>query len=63
METRQCLHVQSFAERLGCHPATVWRKAKYDPDFPKPFRIGGMTRWDSAEVDSYLEKALAERAA
>ncbi|WP_336619161.1 hypothetical protein [Defluviimonas aestuarii] len=55
--------VTVVAERLHCHSATVWRKAKTERDFPKPIRIGGMTRWSDAEIDAYLAKAEAAREA
>ena len=55
--------VEGLAARLNCHPATVWRKAKSESEFPKPIRIGGMTRWSDAEVDAYLAKAEAAREA
>jgi prophage regulatory protein len=47
--------------------ATVWRKAKDEPDFPKPVKVSPkITGWIEAEVDQYLEakvsKARGERA-
>lgn len=49
------------AERLGCSRATVWRKAKTDPDFPQPVKFSpGITGWIEAEVDAYLERKVAE---
>ena len=55
--TRKNVSVQDFAAQLGCHPATVWRYAKNDPRFPKPFRIGAMTRWSQDDIDAYLSQA------
>ena len=55
--------VAEFASRLSCHPATIWRKSKAEPDFPKPVRFGGLTRWKKAEIDAYLAKAEAQREA
>ena len=49
------------AEKIGAKSrATAWRKAKSDPDFPKPIKIsGGITGWIEAEVDAYLERRVA----
>jgi predicted DNA-binding transcriptional regulator AlpA len=41
--------------------ATVWRWAKNDLTFPKPFRLSkGVTCWDEGEISAWIEikKAL-----
>lgn len=50
------------AEKIGCKSrATVWRKAKADPDFPQPVSISsGITGWVESEVDAYIERKIAE---
>ncbi len=55
--------VQAVAGQLDCHTGTVWRKARIEPGFPKPVRLGGLTRWVQEEIDAYLAKAEAEREA
>ncbi len=49
------------AEKIGAKSrATPWRKAKSDPDFPKPVKVSeGITGWIEAEVDAYLERKVA----
>jgi prophage regulatory protein len=43
--------------------ATVWRKAKDDPSFPKPFHLSaGIAVWDEGEVVSWLDSKKAARA-
>lgn len=37
-------------------PATVWRLAKAGK-FPKPFKLSpGITVWDAAEIDQWIEQ-------
>lgn len=49
------------AEKIGCKSrATVWRKAKSDPDFPQPVKVSeGITGWIESEVDAYLVRRIA----
>ena len=44
--------------------ATVWRKVKYDPGFPRPFKLSqGVTVWDEAEILDWIEsKKVQQRA-
>ena len=36
---------------------TIWRWAKTDPTFPKPFRVSPqVTRWNEADVIGWLER-------
>lgn len=52
-----------------CHmtafsPATVWRKVKNDPRFPRPFKLSeGVTCWDEAEILGWVESRKSERGA
>lgn len=50
------------AEKIGCKSrATVWRKAKTDPDFPRPVSISaGISGWVEEEVDAYIRRKVAE---
>lgn len=42
--------------------ATIWRRAKEDPSFPKPFKLSpGITVWDKAEILDWLKTKKAER--
>lgn len=49
------------AEKLGLSRATVWRKAKEDPEFPKSIRLStAITGWIESEVDDYLARKVAQ---
>ena len=54
------LRVDHVAERIGGSRALVWRKAKDEPDFPKPVKIGGITGWVESEIDGYIRRKVAE---
>ena len=55
--------------QICCSTLYEWNnpKSKYHrPDFPKPIRLGGMTRtgavgWVAAEIDAYLAAIVAQR--
>jgi prophage regulatory protein len=49
------------AEKIGAASrATVWRKAKSEPDFPKPVKVSeGISGWVEAEIDTWLERRVA----
>lgn len=52
---RVVLRVRQTAERCGCSVATIWRKAKNDPQFPKPVRVSErVTGWLEHEINAYL---------
>lgn len=54
------LRDKQVADKIGGSRATVWRKAKTEPDFPKPLKISaGITGWIEAEVEAYLERRIA----
>lgn len=57
------ISVYTVAQHLNCHAATVWRHARETDGFPKPVRVGGMTRWVQDEVNEYLAAREAEREA
>lgn len=50
------------AEKIGAKSrTTAWRKAKADPDFPKPVSISpGITGWIESEIDEYIARKVAE---
>lgn len=53
------LSVYSIADRYGCHPSSVWRWVAQDK-FPRPIKVGGITRWIEAEVEAH-ERAAADQ--
>jgi len=51
--------------RYGVVPAsapTIWRWVRND-QFPKPFRLNGMTVWDAEAVDDFIRARIEEGAA
>lgn len=67
---QKLIGVTQVAERLGCGPATVRRRAglakgfERDPDFPKPFIDGiGEWKWESDEVENYIDGLKARHVA
>lgn len=46
----------------GFSPATVWRKVKHDPGFPRPYKMSeGITAWDEGEILDWIDAKKAER--
>ncbi len=59
-QSRTYLPVRAIAARYGCHPSSVWRWVA-EGAFPKPVKIGGMTRWIESEVEAHDARAEAQR--
>ena len=60
----QYYRVGQVAQYYGIGVSTVWNRAKNDPEFPKPFRLGARTTvWAKSELDDYAEKMQAMRGA
>ena len=54
-EIRECLRVPDVAAFLGCGVATVWRRTKDDPTFPKPIKLSErVTVWKLSELESWI---------
>ncbi|UVC08666.1 AlpA family phage regulatory protein [Rhizobium sp. TH2] len=48
-----------FAERIGVHRTTIWRRMREDTNFPKPVKLsGGCSRWRLGDVEAW-ENSLA----
>jgi prophage regulatory protein len=58
--TLKCLRLAKVAEKLDCGQSTVWWKARTEPGFPQPIKLGGTTCWLEHELDAYIEKRIAE---
>lgn len=55
------LRADQVAEKFGMGKATVWRKAKEEPDFPKPVKVSAkITGWVESEVDRYIAAKVSE---
>lgn len=48
------LSVYEVAERYGVSPATIWRWASQEEQFPKPMKVGrASTRWPLQALEAY----------
>ncbi len=55
------LRVGGVAAKLGMGVSSVWRRAKTEPGFPLPVKIGtNTTIWIEAELDEYIERQIAK---
>lgn len=52
--------VRDTAAAFGCSVATVWRRVS-DGTLPQPVKLGGMTRWSEAEIQSAINSAKKNR--
>ena len=52
------LSVRDVAAHFGCGVSTVWRLVKQGT-FPTPVKIGGMTRWRRADIDTFAAQLAA----
>ena len=58
----RALRLKELRALTNLSPATIWRRSKQDPTFPKPFSIGpNSTAWDEQEVMTWLENCKANR--
>ena len=49
-------------DRICTCVSNVWRLAKANPEFPRPYRLAAKkTRWKAAEVDAYVESRRVNR--
>ncbi len=61
-EGRRVLRPKGVAHKMSGGVSTVWYRAKTDPTFPKPFKLGPrQTVWWEHEVDAWLEQRAASR--
>lgn len=55
-QLRECLRVPDVAAFLGCGVATVWRRTKDDPTFPRPIKLSErVTVWKLSEIEAWVE--------
>jgi len=51
------LRPRDAAIYLGIGLSTIWKRAKYDPAFPKPHKLGGrVTVFLRADLDGYVTR-------
>lgn len=51
--------VADVANYLRVSISAVWRLIKKDPAFPRPFSVGGSTRWHRQQLDRYVDDLAA----
>ncbi|MCA8051309.1 helix-turn-helix transcriptional regulator [Burkholderia arboris] len=55
------LRPSQAAEKLGIGLSSLWAKAKAEPGFPQPVKLGPATTvFIEHELDAYIEKCIAE---
>ena len=60
----RAIRIPRVCDLTGLSRASVWRFARDDPDFPKPFRLSeAATAWDEPEVVNWIEARRAKRCA
>ena len=58
----KAIRISRVSEKTGLSRASIYRRLKQDPQFPRSFCLGGnCTAWDEAEVDKWLEARKASR--
>jgi prophage regulatory protein len=59
---KRAIRIKAVSDITSYSKPTIWRRAKTDPDFPKPFSIGpNATAWDEGEVIAWLEARKSQR--
>ena len=52
--------VKSFSAVLNAGDSTIWRRAKAEPDFPQPIRLGvKCTRWKVGDIRAFIAARAA----
>jgi len=52
--------VKSFSAVLDAGASTIWRRAKTEPDFPQPVRLGTKcTRWKVGDIRAFIAAKAA----
>lgn len=62
LENDHLIRDSDAAVMLGCSKATFWRRVA-DGTFPRPVKIGSMSRWPESEIIAVIENAKAQRGA
>lgn len=60
----RAIKVATVAALTGDSVTTVWRRAREDPTFPKPFKLSPQsTVWNEAEILAWIEAKRASSVA
>ena len=61
-DLNRAFRVRQVADFLGIGVSSVWRLAKNEPDFPKPFSLSPRTTaWSAEELAAYVEVKKSQR--
>lgn len=55
------LSVKQVATQYAVSLPTIWRWLKEQPDFPKPVKFGGSTRWYAGDIIAHLSSLRGDR--
>lgn len=61
------LNIKQVAQRIGLSKSSIYRRLNpkeklYDPNFPKPVKIGDTTtRWVECEIEAWLQEIIEHR--
>ncbi|UOO93557.1 helix-turn-helix transcriptional regulator [Vitreoscilla stercoraria] len=67
--SNKLLRSKQVAERLCISRTAIWYKInpknkRYDPDFPKPFKVStNVTAWLESEIETYINHLASKRQA
>ena len=52
--------VKAFSAVLDAGDSTIWRRAKTEPSFPQPIRLGTKcTRWKVGDIRAFIARGVA----
>lgn len=58
----RAIRVPEVCGLIGASRATIWRWARLDPGFPRPFKLSpAITAWDEGEILDWIEVKKATR--
>lgn len=63
----QVIRLPALLKKMGLSKSTIWarldpKNRRYDPAFPKPFKISaGAVGWLESEVNAYIQKLAESR--
>lgn len=58
----RAMRLPQVCQLVGASPATVWRWAKHDATFPRPFKVSeAITCWDERELCAWIDSKKAAR--
>jgi len=59
IHSSQYLTDRSLAARYEVARSTIWRWLSTNPDFPRPVKLAGSTRWRLSDLEKWEQEAQA----